>query len=182
MWLLAALTAAVLLWPGESRPPTVAEPDPSRVRLADAVAPPGPGVPDLLDLLALALRGGADVSAALLLVGSSGTGPRGAELRSVGAALRWGLAPDAAWAAAGEHWAPAATALRLAAVAGVPPAEQLERVARDLRVQHRARLAEETGRVGVRLVLPLGLTFLPAFVLACVLPIVLALAGSVLTD
>lgn len=176
------LAVAMLLWPGRGERTRVSEFEPGGAGAGGGGErdPSGPDVADLLDLLALALRGGAGISESLLLVGNAGTGERGARLRSVGAALRWGLAPEAAWADAGPEWAPAAAALRLAAVAGVPPADVLVRAASDLRRDHRARLAEETARVGVRLVLPLGLTFLPAFVLASVVPIVLALAGSVL--
>jgi pilus assembly protein TadC len=44
------------------------------------------------------------------------------------------------------------------------------------------RLEVATATLGVRIVLPLGLLFLPAFILTTVAPIVLALAQQVLVN
>ncbi len=65
--------------------------------------------------------------------------------------------------------------------AGVPPAELLTRAARDLRSSHVALVQAATARLSVRLVLPLAMAFLPAFVLTTVVPVVLALATDLLT-
>ncbi|MFL6240602.1 MAG: type II secretion system F family protein, partial [Actinomycetes bacterium] len=78
---------------------------------------------------------------------------------------------------------------RLAAVAdclgptwasGAAPGPALREAADHLRRARRRAAREAAGRLGVRLVLPLGLCFLPAFVLVGVLPLVLAMAGGVL--
>jgi len=138
-------------------------------------------VPDVLDLLALALDSGASTGRALRAVSDRLPGSVGAELRSVAAALEWGLPDDAAWSAAPPRWEPAGRALRLAARAGVPPAGLLRHAAEDARRERLSRVEVATARLGVRLVLPLGLAFLPAFVLTTVLPVVLALAGSLLS-
>nr|WP_281497240.1 type II secretion system F family protein [Ornithinimicrobium sp. F0845] len=137
-------------------------------------------VPDVLDLVALALDAGAGTVAALRTTADRLPGAGGAELRTVVAALEWGLPGDAAWAAAPERWEPAGRALRLAARAGVPPAALLRRAAEDVRRERLNRVETATARLGVRLVLPLGLAFLPAFVLTTVVPVVLALAGALL--
>ncbi|MGB3859956.1 MAG: pilus assembly protein, partial [Ornithinimicrobium sp.] len=68
----------------------------------------------------------------------------------------------------------------LAARGGVPPSELLSAAASDLRRDAVARVELQTAQLAVRLVLPLGLAFLPAFVLTTVVPVVIALATSVL--
>lgn len=138
-------------------------------------------VPDVLDLLALALQAGASTVGALRTTADRLPGRTGRELRSVAAALEWGLPDEAAWSAAPPRWEPAGRALRLAARAGVPPADLLRRAAGDARREQLDRVEAATARLGVRLVLPLGLAFLPGFVLTTVVPVVLALAGSLLT-
>lgn len=137
-------------------------------------------VPDVLDLLALALQAGASTVGALRTTADRLAGTTGQELRSVAAALEWGLPDEAAWAAAPARWEPAGRALRLAARAGVPPADLLRRAAEDERRERLDRVETATARLGVRLVLPLGLAFLPGFVLTTVVPVVLALAASLL--
>ncbi|WP_109470936.1 type II secretion system F family protein [Ornithinimicrobium cavernae] len=137
-------------------------------------------VPDVLDLIALALEAGASTGGALRAAADRLPGLTGAELRSVAAALEWGLPEEAAWSAAPPRWDAAGRALRLAARAGVPPAGLLRRAADDARRERLNRLETATARLGVRLVLPLGLAFLPGFVLTTVVPVVLALAGALL--
>jgi pilus assembly protein TadC len=137
-------------------------------------------VPDVLDLMALALDAGASTSGALRAVSDRLPGRAGVELRSVAAALEWGLPEDGAWWAAPPRWEPAGRALRLAARAGVPAAGLLRQAAEDVRRERLSRIDVATARLGVRLVMPLGLAFLPAFVLTTVVPVVLALARSLL--
>lgn len=187
---LAAVLAAlaVVAWPTQGDAPAfVATADrgrrgPLRVWLRRRGVPePGElSVPDVLDLLALALRAGASTGGALRATADRLPGRSGEELRAVAAALEWGLPEQAAWSAAPDRWASAARALRLAARAGVPPADLLQRAATDARRERLDRLEAATARLSVRLVLPLGLAFLPAFVLTTVVPVILALAGSLL--
>ena len=141
---------------------------------------PGPGagitvVPEALELVALALQGGGSLGEAAASVASVLPGRRREELAQVGASLRHGTDQTTAWADAGPDWEPARRCLELAAVAGVAPAPALRQAADDLRRDAVADVEMATARLGVRLVLPLGLTFLPAFVLTTVLPLVLAL-------
>ena len=133
-----------------------------------------------IDLLALTLRGGAGLVEAMEAVASRVGGPLGLHLRTVAAARRWGVEDSAAWATIPSAWRPAARALRMAATAGVPPADVLARAAQEVRRAEQQRLEVATATLGVRIVLPLGLVFLPAFVLTTVAPIVLALAHQVL--
>jgi Flp pilus assembly protein TadB len=141
---------------------------------------PAVEVADAVDLLALSLHGGAGLVEAIEAVASRLDGPLGAHLHTVAAAERWGVGTVAAWASVPSAWQPAARALRMAATAGVAPADLLARAADDIRRAEEQRLDVATARLGVRVVLPLGLLFLPAFVLTTVVPIVLALATQVL--
>ena len=139
-------------------------------------------VAGVIDLLALTLRGGAGLVEAMEAVAARVGGPLGLHLQTVAAAGRWGVDDATAWASVPPAWKPAARALRMAAMAGVPPADLLVRAAEAVRRAEQQRLEVATATLGVRIVLPLGLVFLPAFVLTTVVPIVLALARQVLVN
>jgi hypothetical protein len=78
---------------------------------------------------------------------------------------------------AGRHVAEAA---RRSAESGAALSRSLTRCADDLRAQGRDHLQARLQRSAVWLVLPLGLCFLPAFLLAGLVPVVLAVLGEVL--
>jgi pilus assembly protein TadC len=139
-------------------------------------------VAGVIDLLALTLRGGVGLVEAMEAVATRVGGTLGMHLRRVAAARRWGVDDATAWASIPDAWQPAARALRMAATAGVPPADLLDRAAEEVRQAEQQRLEVATATLGIRIVLPLGLVFLPAFVLTSVVPIVLALAHQVLVD
>lgn len=132
-------------------------------------------VPEALELMALALLGGGSVAKAARSVAATLPFPLGEELRGVGAAIQAGEDPDRAWQLAGAHWLPARQSLDLASRAGVPPRDALLQAASDLRRDAVADVEVAAARLGVLLVLPLGLAFLPAFVLTTVVPVVVAL-------
>ena len=136
--------------------------------------------PNAIDLLALALRGGVGLLEAVEAVGTRLEDPLGAHLLTVAAAQRWGVDSVEAWASVPSAWQPAARALRMAATAGIAPADVLAQASQEIRRAEEQRLEVATARLGVRVVLPLGLLFLPAFVLTTVVPIVMALAAQVL--
>ena len=137
-------------------------------------------VANAIELLGLALRGGTGLVEAIEAVAGQLGAPLREDLETVTAALRWGVGERAAWSSVSSAWQPAARALRMAAEVGVAPAELLQRAAEDMREAEQQRLAIAAARLGVRVVLPLGLAFLPAFVLTTVVPVVLALAQQVL--
>jgi len=189
--------AAVLAWPGVG--PTVASVSAmasgsGRPRAGRARSGPGPAagvirsvvpvaeVAGVIDLLALTLRGGVGLVEAMEAVATRVGDPLGLHLRTVAAAGRWGVEDAAAWASVPSAWQPAARALRMAASAGVPPADALAGAADEVRRAEQQRLEVATARLGVRIVLPLGLVFLPAFILTTVVPIVIALAQQVLSS
>lgn len=166
--------AALLLWldrPAPSWTPRSGAPAAKR-----ELRSPGAGlVPEALELLALALQGGGSLGAAARAVAAVLPEPAAAELDEVGRALLAGADTAAPWADAGPRWAPARRCLEVASVAGVPPGPSLRQAATDLRREAIASVEVATARLGVRLVLPLGLAFLPAFVLTTIVPLILAL-------
>jgi Flp pilus assembly protein TadB len=106
--------------------------------------------------------------------------PTSTGLAAVLAQLEIGVAPDVAWRSAPPELAPLARAMLLAQLSGAPAADVVARAAVDVREARRQRAELAAARLGVRLVLPLGLAVLPGFVLLSVVPIVLGLATSVL--
>jgi Flp pilus assembly protein TadB len=134
------------------------------------------------DLLAAVLRAGAPVDRSVSAVAAALGGPLGERLDRVGRSLRLGAEPPEAWA----HLADVPGAERLVAAAvrssssGGALAGALTRLADDLRGDRAVAVEAAAHRAGVLIVLPLGLCFLPAFVLAGLVPVVVAVLGDVL--
>ncbi|GAB3599770.1 hypothetical protein GCM10027446_32150 [Angustibacter peucedani] len=143
--------------------PTPRRPDPVVPRAAVTVAV-------LVDLVRAALEAGLPTASALEAV------------RTVAPSTL----DDAAWRALASSTPPVpevaglARALALADRTGASVGVLLRRAADDERAARRRRASVAAGRLGVRLVLPLGLTTLPAFVLLGVAPVVIGLAADVL--
>lgn len=137
-------------------------------------------VADALVLLAVALRSGIGQYEALECVGRLSDGQVRDQVRAVAAALRWGRTSSEAWRLTGAVWRPVAVAWQVAAASGAGPAELTEDAARRVREREDRRTEAATARAGVLLVLPLGLAFLPSFACTTVIPVVLALARTVL--
>jgi pilus assembly protein TadC len=134
------------------------------------------------DLLAAALRAGAPVDRAVLSVAEALGGPLGDRLHRVGRTLRLGGEAEEAW----SHLGTVAGADRLTAAAvrtstsGAALAGALTRLADDLRADRATTVEAAARRAGVLIVLPLGLCFLPAFILAGLVPVIVAVLGDVL--
>jgi Flp pilus assembly protein TadB len=139
-------------------------------------------LPYAAELLAAALRAGARPDSAVDAVGTAIGGPLGERFLRVGGALRLGAPAAEAWTCLGDS--SAALALRRAAVrsehSGAAFAETLRRQAEDLRADRVAAADAAGRRAAVLIVLPLGLCFLPAFVLAGLVPVIVAVLGDVL--
>ncbi|GAA1845567.1 hypothetical protein GCM10009687_09210 [Asanoa iriomotensis] len=138
--------------------------------------------PICADLVAAALRAGAPVDVAVLGVADALGGPVRERLTTVGRSLRLGAEPDEAWG----HLAgmPGGTRIAAAAVrssaSGAALAGALTRLADDLRADRAAAMEAAARRAGVLIVLPLGFCFLPAFILAGLVPVIVALLGDFL--
>lgn len=138
-------------------------------------------LPLAADLLAAALRAGAPVDRAAAAVADALAGPLGTRLERVARSVRLGAGPAEAWAHLGD--VPGAERLIAAAIrsssSGGALAGALERLAGDLRADRAVAAEAAAQRAGVLIVLPLGLCFLPAFLLAGLVPVLIAvLAGA----
>ena len=136
----------------------------------------------VLDVLAGCLAAGAAMPSALTAARAVSTDQVSNAFAAAALALDGGEDPDATWtrvAAAVPELAPVSRLCARAAMTGAPVATELHRMA----ASHRAALntwrRQRLQRASVWLVLPLGLCFLPAFVLVGVVPLVIgALPGS----
>jgi len=158
-------------------------------------------LPFAADLLAAALRAGAAPDVAARCVATALGGPTGQRLGRVERALRLGAGAEEAWSYLGRpdalagSWpgvrraepalAQGAARVVQAAVrsqhSGAAFAGALQRLADDLRADGLIAADAAARRAGVLIVLPLGLCFLPAFVLAGLVPVVVAVLGDVLS-
>ena len=134
----------------------------------------------LLDLMRSALTAGAGVSRALDAVARAVPHQQGAPLRAVVAALALGAEWEEAWREAPREHEGLRRALQPAWDGGVSPVPLLRQAADSIRRQRLRRAREAAARLGVRLVLPLGLCLLPAFVLFGLLPVLLSTGSRLL--
>jgi pilus assembly protein TadC len=148
--------------------------------------PPGPGDAAELagrwELLAVCLEAGLPVAAALSATAAPLTGATGTLLRRVTGLLELGADPDDAWQVAADSPALATFARAAGRSAGTGAA--LAQVARVEGARIRAELIdtaqERAQRAAVHITGPLGLCFLPAFLVLGIAPVVVGLAGEVL--
>lgn len=139
-------------------------------------------LPVAADLLAACLLSGSTVVDAAESVAAAVGGPLEEELHGVVASVRLGADPAAAWLAlGGEHrLEPLGRTVARAVDSGAPVADAMVRFADDQREERRRAAAASAARVGVRAAIPLGVCFLPAFVLLGVLPVIGGIAQRVL--
>jgi tight adherence protein B len=139
-------------------------------------------------VLAAALRAGLPLPQALSQVGEAWGGSLGQALARTGGALAHGEPWDAAWRAPDSPTAGAAPAdgfidelrssMWLVWDSGVEAAPLLEALRARLSRAERRRLSQAAARLGVYLMVPLGLCYLPAFVALGLIPVLLSLAGG----
>ncbi len=134
------------------------------------------GLPEVVDLLVLAVGAGCNVPLAVAAAGRRAAGPVAAELRRVSADVARGrrLADslDELPAVAGEPTRPLATVLSACERYGTPALPALDRLASEVRVQRQRRAEAAARRVPVALLFPLVVCILPAFALLTVAPLV----------
>ncbi|MDP9863594.1 MULTISPECIES: type II secretion system F family protein [Streptosporangium] len=139
-------------------------------------------LPLAADLMVSCLRAGQPITGAIDVTVEAVGGPLGDRLAWVSGQLRLGATPEDAWQAlaAERPLAPLARMMSRAALSGAPVADVLTRLSDDSRHAARAVSSAAARRVGVQAVAPLGLCFLPAFVVLGIIPVVAGLAGGVL--
>jgi pilus assembly protein TadC len=137
-------------------------------------------LPMAIDLLAACLRGGNAWPESVEAVADAVGGPLGAELSRVAARIRLGAEPAMEWLGLTDDpvLAPLGRAVARAASGGAPVAATLARLARDQRRTARAAASARARIAGVRAVAPLGLCFLPAFVLLGIVPAIAGIAQN----
>ena len=137
-------------------------------------------VPDtavVLDLVDAACATGLAVPGALAAVGQAIGGRHGQVLTQAAGALALGAPWTEAWP--DEHaFVTLGDALRPTWDDGVPASGALRAAAATVRRRRGAAAVVAAEKLGVRLVLPLGLCYLPAFVLVGLLPVLISVAGT----
>lgn len=151
----------------------------ARRRTREAVARTAPLA---LDLVAACLASGATVDASVRAAATAVEGPTGRLLLGAAAAARLGAPASTAWRDVAAE--PALSAFARAVVrahdTGAPLGEVLPRLAAQARATRRSAAETRVRTAAVRLTGPLGLAFLPAFVLLGVVPLVAAWVGALL--
>lgn len=139
-------------------------------------------LPDVVDLLALAVGAGLTVLLALEIVARRGRGPVADEFAQVCREVRMGRrladALDDIPGRVGEGVRPVVTALVASERYGAPLVDGLERLSDEVRRDRRRRADEAARRVPVKLLFPLVTCTLPAFALLTVAPLIVSSAGS----
>lgn len=170
--LVVGAMGAICCWKGLGR----LEPRAVRQRRARLVA----DLPTAVDLLAACLAGGGSWADSVEAVAGALGGPVGAELASVAAQVRLGADPGDAWLRLAQDpvLAPLARTAARASSSGAALAPSLARLARDQRRTARTAAEARAQAAGVRAVAPLGLCFLPAFVVLGIVPAIAGIAQS----
>ena len=133
----------------------------------------------VLELLVAALATGVSIPRALAGVGSAVGGTEGTALIRAGRQLELGAQWHEAWHGCSAGTRVVANALRPAWLDGAPPTDSLRASGDAERQRQRAAAKLAAAQLAVRLVLPLGLCLLPAFILIGLVPIMISL-GSLL--
>ncbi|AYY11747.1 type II secretion system F family protein [Actinobacteria bacterium YIM 96077] len=131
-------------------------------------------LPVAADLLTAALAAGCPPIRAAEHVGHALGGPLGRLLVTAATTAAMGCEPAYAWSRlmAEPALRPLARALTSASMRGVSPVPVLEHIARDARQTARWEVERRIKSLGSRAAAPLGLCFLPAFVLVGIVPVV----------
>ena len=156
LWMLTAVVcAAEAIWLKQWRPVRA----PSDLALAERMRELP--LPLILEMLSVAIRQGSSIPRALIAVGDIVAGEFGAGLRSAGEQLNKGVSWDDAWPDHGDL-AVVRDAFAFSWHSGASP------------VDERAQIDQAAAKLSVRLLLPTGLCFLPAFVAVGIIPSVMS--------
>lgn len=139
-------------------------------------------LPLAVDLLVASLRAGRPVLLSVAVVADAVGGPLGSDLGGVAARLELGGDPGSVWAtvATDPVLGPVGRSVVRAADTGAPVADALAHLVDDLHRDRSLDADEVARRVAVRSAGPLGLCFLPAFVLVGVTPTVIGAFSTLL--
>jgi Flp pilus assembly protein TadB len=137
-------------------------------------------LPLVLDLTAAGLRSGQPLATALATAIPPQLPWLGERLSQVAGMLRLGAEPSQAWqpVVTEPRLRPVAVIAIRSADSGIRLAATLAELSSELRASARARNQVRAQRVGVWVIAPLGLCFLPAFVCVGIVPVVIGIARS----
>jgi len=133
-----------------------------------------------VQLLATALRAGADIESAMALVALALPGPFAEEITVLGRRLRLGVPPAQVWTAVplDSDLGPLARTLGRAQETGASVAQVMDALAVELQGRRRGEVERAAKSVDVRASAPLGICFLPAFMVLGVAPLVAGVFGT----
>jgi len=139
-------------------------------------------LPLAVELLATSLAAGAVPLTAVRQVAGAVEGPLGRRLASVAETIELGVEPAAVWELLSNDpvLGPVARTLARSAHAGVPAAPALQRTAANLRGSRRAAAEAAAQAVAIKAIAPIGLCYLPAFVLLGIVPTIWGLGRQAL--
>lgn len=135
-------------------------------------------LPVAVQLLGSCLAAGAAVGPALSSVAESMPGAVGDALGLLQRRLYWGVDPVEVWRSVGGPLEPLGRTMARAHESGASVELAVTRLAEDLRQVSRARADARARTIEVRAAAPLGLCFLPSFVIIGVIPLVVGLFSS----
>jgi len=133
----------------------------------------------MLDLFAACLSSGAPVAVAARSVADALQGPLADDLRAIAVRLDLGADPSVVWRGFGgdDRTRRIGLALARGSLSGTASSSAMSAMADDQRSVIRREGEAAARRVAVRVAAPLGLCFLPAFVLLAIVPAVLGAFG-----
>ncbi|MCW2785114.1 MAG: Bacterial type secretion system protein domain protein [Marmoricola sp.] len=135
-------------------------------------------LPSAVHLLGACLSAGAPLEGALVDVAAAMGGPVGEDLGGIVHRLRLGSDPVSVWRSVEGGLAPLGRCLARAHESGSSVRTAVAQLAEDLRAETRVRVQARARSVEVRASVPLGVCFLPAFVLLGVVPMVVGIFSS----
>jgi Flp pilus assembly protein TadB len=135
-------------------------------------------LPLAVHLLGACLAAGAATTTALSSVAESMPGAVGEELALLHRRLHWGVDPASVWRSVVGPLEPLGRSMARAHESGSSVQVAVARLSEDLRQRTRARADTRARTIEVRAAAPLGLCFLPAFVLLGVVPMAAGLFSS----
>ena len=142
-------------------------------------------LPMTAELLAACLSSSGSPSTAVAAVGRSVGSPMSRRLGVIAAELSLGAPPELSWRRLGEECpvlAPLGRCLVRTSISGAPPAGPLLGLAQAQRASAVRAAHVRVRRAGVLATAPLGICFLPAFILISVVPVVLGLTSAFTRD
>lgn len=152
---------------------------------SDADADAVPSVTMLLEMMAAAIHQGASIPRAMEVVGESWGGELGTVLGDASRALHRGVGWRNAWIRACAHprfggsMTLLADALESSYRHGTSPLAGISAVVDQIDRDERRRIEEGAAKLGVRMLVPTGLCFLPSFIVLGIVPVIASFGTSV---